>query len=156
MIDKDGTRLGIAAKRPRGQNGIRRNLEKAAKQINKSAIDGFIALDCSFAAADGKSLTTTKHHAATISAKTILHNFLEQNLLAIRAVNFGPRVIGLILSLHIPVTLMDEKWERALQMASAFRWTVLPLITAQDMRFKTVLNFAEQCQLGLFNGPSSS
>jgi hypothetical protein len=156
IIHDGATRLGIAAKRPRGQNGVRRNLEKAVKQINKSGLDGLIALDCSFIVADGRSLTATTLQNAALAAKTLVQEFVERNVTNIRTISFGQNVIGIIFTLHMPATLVDEEWKRATQMVSAYRWTVLPVIDSNDVRLKTVLNFTEQCQRGLFNESASA
>lgn len=150
VCDELGT-FGIAAKRPRNENGIKRNLEKAVKQINKSGLEGFIALDCSFAVADGQSLTTTTFESAISATKTMLHAFIQSNIANISSIRFGKSVTGIIFTLHIPVTLVDEDWKQTTQLASAYRWSIFPTVTSTDVRLSRVLSFAEQCQRGLFN-----
>ena len=149
IVRNDTTFFAIAAKRPRGQGGIRRKLSRAAKQIQTTGIDGLIALDCSFAIANGRSLTTTTLSSATSSATLLVQDFIQTNISTIRSVNFGTSVVGIVFALHIPVTLVDDGWQRAIQLLSAYRWTVLPLIDADDSRLSNVLRFAERCQYGL-------
>jgi hypothetical protein len=142
--------FGIAAKRPKTEQAIKRNLDKAAKQINNSGVDGIIALDCSAIIANGKAITTTDYPRAIVFVKELLDRLMEQNLSTIHRVKIGDHVFGVLLSLHMPVTIVDMDWQRAESFCSAFRWTLIPLVNPLDPRFDTVLRFAKNCEKGLF------
>jgi hypothetical protein len=149
------TTFGIAAKRPRTEAGLRRNLRKAARQISKSDRDGIIALDCSVILATDRAITTTDEAHAADFVKNILVHFLRNNAVEIDRIRCEQKVFAVLLTLDMPVTIVDSEWKSAVQMTTAFRWTIVPLVEVLDPRYSIAINFAENCQQGLFSNQSS-
>jgi hypothetical protein len=157
IVVKDGNiTFGIAAKRPRTAAGIRRNLRKAAKQISKSNRDGMIALDCSVILATDRAITTISESHAVDFVSDLLARFMQDNASEINRVRSERNLLAVLLALHMPVTIVDSEWKRAVQLTTAFRWTVVPLTEPSDPRFDLAIRFAQQCQTGLFSGSRSS
>ncbi|MBJ7405063.1 MAG: hypothetical protein JHD07_17850 [Bradyrhizobium sp.] len=155
ILIKDGDRsFGIAAKRPRTAPGLRRNLQKAAKQILKSTFEGMIAVDCSVILATDRAITTTSDEHAAEFVEEILADFLRDSAFEIHRYRSEPKVFAMLFVLHMPVTIVDTEWTKAKQLTTAFRWTVVPLVNPDDPRYHTSIRFAERCSQGLFTNRS--
>jgi hypothetical protein len=150
VVTEGNVCFGIAAKRPRNQNGVRRNIHKAAKQISKTNRDGIIALDCTAILATDRAITTTDDAQATELVNEILERFIRNIGFEIHRAKSESNVIGILLTLYMPATIVDLAWQQAERMTTSFRWTVVPLIEPYDPRHDLVLRFAEKCQRGLF------
>jgi hypothetical protein len=149
IINEEDVVFGIAAKRPRRHSGFERNVARAVKQIRNSGIKGIIALDCSIVAADGKAITTTDPMEAANLAKELCEAVLKVHLTCIKDLRRHAHVLGVLFSIHLPVTIVDEHWQSATSFRSAFRWTTIPLQTS-ERDLQLILEFTKRCERALF------
>ena len=147
VISEGARKFGIAAKRFRTMNGLKNCMEKGARQIARAGFDGIIAVDISLLLADGQSLFANDSEGALMTVKYRVEEFVSDHKSIIKEAARGPLVAGVLLSLHMPATIVDKAGSFK-QFASAIRWTIFAL--TDDWRYTSILEFAEKAQLGLF------
>ena len=154
VADKD-VRFGIAAKRPRSHKTIEKNLRKAAKQVQKSGIEGIVALDLSFALYADKCINTNDLSGSHLFVKSAVDNYVKTNFDRIKHLCREELVMGALLHLHLPV-LSFEAPNESPRLATAIRWTIVPFIEDKFERFLWALDFSKRCEIGLFGKRDAS
>lgn len=89
--------FGIAAKRPKSAKTLERHIRKASKQIQKSGVDGIVAVDLSLIHnPENKILLTKKPEEGIKVVQTAADTFVELNKKRIRSLAKIPNVFGLL------------------------------------------------------------
>ena len=148
LIISDGDEtFSIAAKRPRSLSKLQRSFGKGLKQIRRSGIPGFVAIDASYILLRGQCINTNALEGAHVVIQLAVDSFvLSQRDLFITPTPPSD-LLGSIVSLHKPVLNCGAP---GAQLAAALRWTVVPASPAADDRSRWLVDFAERCQLGYF------
>jgi hypothetical protein len=153
VVVRDGTRVfGIAAKRPRSKRRIEKNCRKAANQIRQSGLPGIVALDVSFALYPNQCVNTNDLSGGLLFVQAAVSNFLKSYYHDLADACRDDGALGVLACLHLPV--LNFGHDPPPQLASAMRWLVAPYCDPGDERLRWIIDFAENCELGLF-GPRS-
>lgn len=153
VIVRNGTRVfGIAAKRPRSKRRIEKNCRKAANQIRQSGMPGIIALDVSFTLYPNQCVNTNDLLGGIRFVQAAVNNFVRSYYHDLGDACRDDGTLGVLVCLQLPV--LNFGHESAPQLASAVRWLLAPFCAPDDERLRWIIDFAEDCELGLF-GPRS-
>jgi hypothetical protein len=79
VVQTQHGRLAIAAKRPRSEAKIRKNVIKGARQVRRHAIDGVVAVDLSFVNELGKPIFLKTISQQQVPSKVLLDGYLLEN-----------------------------------------------------------------------------
>jgi hypothetical protein len=130
VIELEGERVGVAAKRPRSTAGIKSAIQKAGRQVRKATARGYLAIDASmYPFPNGTVLAAFLDQVedADRAAAQQLHRVVSDNFAVLR-----PRLAeepersglaGILFHLAVPFTVDSE---RALTVVVGEAWLVLP------------------------------
>jgi len=142
--------FGIAAKRPRNSSRFEKNFRKGVKQITGSGKPGLVAVDLSFALHADQCVNTNDLRGAQVFVKEVANNFARVNDGRMRNLSKGRNVLGALLHVQMPV--INYGHSEGPQLATAIRWTVVPLIDDEVSGFLWASEFCRKTEVGLF-GP---
>jgi hypothetical protein len=153
VVVRKGTRIfGIAAKRPRSKRRIEKNCRKAANQIRQSGLPGIVALDVSFALYPNQCVNTNDLSGGLRFVQAAVNNFVKSYYHDLADACRDAGALGVLACLQLPV--LNYGHDPTPQLASVVRWLLAPYCEPDDERLRWIIEFAGDCELGLF-GPRS-
>jgi hypothetical protein len=152
VVGTDNCTFGIAVKRPHSLRRIQKNCRKAASQIRQSGLPGIIAIDVSFALYPNQCINTNDLTGSLVFVQAAVNNFVANYSDTFYDACRNDRVLGVLVCLQLPV--LNFGHATAPQLATAVRWLLAPYCEHGDERLKWIVEFAADCELGLF-GPRS-
>jgi hypothetical protein len=146
IVSTDSFRLGCAAKRPRSVRNIEATCRDAVDQIGRSGLPGIVALDLSFALGVEGCINTDQIEGAATYLEAATIQFLAQYGSVLARVCEKENVVGIFTYVHMPVLVIPT-----LEVTSAYRWTIIPLLKPTDSRFAWIWELERRIDIGVFN-----
>lgn len=141
--------FSIAAKRPRNEKNIEKNIKKAIRQIREAKIPSLVALDISFALQPEKCINTNDISGVRLMVEHITDRFVMNNYKLLRQLCSGEYVIGVLIHLIMPA--LNYGYEQGTQLATGVRWAVAPFKKPHRKYIDWCIEFSKRCEVGLFD-----
>lgn len=137
--------FGIAVKRPKSSKTLERHIRKASEQIQKSGMDGLVAVDLSLIHnPENKILLTQKPEEGIEAVQAAADRFVELNKNRVRSFVKVPNVFGLVV--YMSSLCFNQS---TLQFATATRWTIANLCEMADERYERLRKFSVRFAIGV-------
>jgi hypothetical protein len=112
-----GKVIAVAAKRPRSDRKVIKNIRAACRQIANVPHDGIVALDLSFIGAMGKPIYVQRAEHYQVLSKILLDGFVHEHEQELCAAARGHNVVGILFhhsgvvrAVHDPARLVSRRW----------------------------------------------
>ena len=137
--------FGIAVKRPKSPKTLERHIRKASKQIQRSGMDGLVAIDLSLIHnPENKILLAQKSEDGINAVRRAADGFVEMNKSRIRSLVKIPDVFGLVA--HMSSLCFNPS---TLDFSTATRWTIMNLCEMTDVRDDRLRKFSTRFAIGV-------
>lgn len=137
--------FGIAAKRPKSAKTLERHIRKASKQIQRSGMDGLVAIDLSLIHnPENRILLTQRPEEGVDAVRRAADGFARMNMERVRSLVKVPDVFGLVA--YMSSLCFDPN---IIGFSTATRWTIVNLCEMTDERYERLRKFSTRFAIGV-------